>query len=139
MVCKFYDGGVVKVGTSAASRFTVKVSADEESWFPTRLRAELIKRGLASASDLSVDEAGEAAMAAKSAAAAKEAAKRAAWKRPKADEVADPRRRAAAALESAEHSERIAGHKCALAQTNLELAARGLAITSVLRRLRKTR
>lgn len=70
MVCKFYDGGVVKVGTSAASRFTVKVSADEESWFPTRLRAELIKRGLASASDLSVDEAGEAAMAAKSAAAA---------------------------------------------------------------------
>ena len=79
MVCKFYDGGVVKVGTSAASRFTVKVSADEESWFPTRLRAELIKRGLAPASDLSVNEAGEAAMAAKSAAAAKEAAKRAAW------------------------------------------------------------
>ena len=53
VVCKFYDGGMVKVGTSAASRFTVK-----ESWFPTRLRAELIKRGLASASDLSVDEAG---------------------------------------------------------------------------------
>tara|TARA_B110000046_G_scaffold93490_1_gene101431 strand:- start:97 stop:711 length:615 start_codon:yes stop_codon:yes gene_type:complete len=122
VACKFYDGGVVKVGTGAASRFTIKVPADEESWFPTRLRAELIKRGLASASELSVDEAGEAAMAAKSAAAEKEAAKRAAWTRAKAEEVADPRRRAAAALESAEHSERIAGHKRALAEKNLELA-----------------
>ena len=82
----------------------------------------LIKRELATAADLSVDEAGEAAMAAKAAAAAKEADKRAAWKRAVADKAADPRRQAAAALEAAEHSERVAGHKCALAEKNLELA-----------------
>ena len=122
VVCKFYDGGVVKVGSSAASRFTIKVPADEESWFSTRLRAELIKRELATAADLSVDEAGEAAMAAKAAAAAKEADKRAAWKRAVADKAADPRRQAAVALEAAEHSERVAGHKRALAEKNLELA-----------------
>ena len=122
MVCKFYDGGVVKVGTSAASRFTVKVPADEESWFSTRLRAELIKRELATASELAVDEVGEAAMAAKAAASAEEASKRAAWKKAVAAEAAEPRRQAAAALESAEHAERIAGHKRALAEKNLELA-----------------
>ena len=47
-VCKFYDGGVVKVGTSTA-RFTIKVPAGEAWWFSTRLRAELIKRELAKA------------------------------------------------------------------------------------------
>ena len=45
--CKFYSGNVVKVGTTAAGRFTMKVSTGEEWWFSTRLRAELIKRGLA--------------------------------------------------------------------------------------------
>ena len=83
---------------------------------------ELVNRELATAAELAVDEAGEAAMAAKAAATEKEAAKRAAWKQAKADEMADPRRRAAAALESAEHSECIAGHKRALAEKNLELA-----------------
>ena len=122
VVCKFYDGGVVKVGTSAASRFTIKVPADEESWSSTRLRAELIKRELATADDLSVDEAGKAAMEAKAAATAKEADKRAAWKQAVADKAADPRQQAAAALEAAEHSERVAGHKRALAEKNLELA-----------------
>ena len=122
MVCKFYDGGIVKVGTTAACRFTIKVAADEEWWFSTRLRVELITRELATADELPVDEAGEAAMAAKAAAAAKEADKRAAWYKAKADEAAEPRRQAAAALESAKHTERIAGHKRALAEKNLELA-----------------
>ena len=54
VVCKFYDGGVVKVGTTAASRFTMKVPDDEISWFPTRLRAELVKRELATAAELPV-------------------------------------------------------------------------------------
>ena len=122
VVCKFYDGGIVKVGTTAACRFTIKVAADEEWWFSTRLRVELITRELATADELPVDEAGEAAMAAKAAAAAKEADKRAAWYKAKADEAAEPRRQAAAALESAKHTERIAGHKRALAEKNLELA-----------------
>ena len=77
--CKFYDGDVVKVGTTAA-RFTIKVPADEASWFSTRLRTELIKRKLAEAAELSVDEAGEAAMAAKAAEVAKAAERRAASK-----------------------------------------------------------
>ena len=59
---------MVKVGTGAASRFTIKVPTDEEWWFSTRLRAELVKRELATAADLPVDEVGEAAMAAKAAA-----------------------------------------------------------------------
>ena len=122
VVCKFYDGGVVKVGTGAASRFTIKVPADEQVWLSTRLRAELIKRELATAAELAVDEVGETAMAAKAAAAAKEAERRAAWKKLVADDAADPRRQAVAALEAAEHSERIAGHKRALAEKNLELA-----------------
>ena len=122
MVCKFYDGGVVKVGTAAVSRFTIKVPPDEMPWFSTRLRMELVNRELASAAELPVDETGEAAMAAKMAATEREAAKRAAWKQAKADGAADPKRRAAAALESAEHSERIAGHKRALAEEKLKLA-----------------
>ena len=122
VVCKFYDGGVVKVGTSAASRFTIKVPKDEESWFPTRLREELVKRELATAGDLLADETGEAAMAAKAAASAEEASRRAAWKKAVADEAAEPRRQAAAALESAEHAKRIASKKRELAEKNLELA-----------------
>ena len=35
--CKFYDDGLVKVGTTAA-RFTIRVPADEGAWFATRLR-----------------------------------------------------------------------------------------------------
>ena len=66
-VCKFYDNDVVMVGT-ASDRFTIKVPADESSWVATRLRAELIKRELATAAELPIDEAGEAAMAARSAA-----------------------------------------------------------------------
>ena len=49
--CKFYQGDVVKIGTKA-SRFTLKVPADEVSWFATRLRAELIRRELASATEM---------------------------------------------------------------------------------------
>ena len=67
--CKFYDRDVVMVGTGA-DRFTIKVPTDELSWVATRLRAELIKRELATAEELPTDEAGEAAMAAKSAAKA---------------------------------------------------------------------
>ena len=122
VVCKFYDGGIVKVGTTAACRFTIKVAPDEECWFSTRLRAELITRELAMADELPVDEDGEAAMAAKAAATAKEAERRLAWKKLVANEAADPRRQAAAALEAAEHSERIAGHKRDLAEKQLELA-----------------
>ena len=58
------------VGT-ASDRFTIKVPADESSWVATRLRAELIKRELATATELPVDEAGEAAMAAKAEAVGK--------------------------------------------------------------------
>ena len=60
--CKFYANDVVKVGTKA-TRFTLKVPADEVSWFATRLRAELIRRELAVAAELPTDRAGEAAMA----------------------------------------------------------------------------
>ena len=44
--CKFYDDGLVKVGTKT-DRFTIRVLADEGAWFATRLRAELIERELA--------------------------------------------------------------------------------------------
>ena len=40
--CSFYDNGGVTVGTRKATRFTIKVPADEGWWFSTRLRAELI-------------------------------------------------------------------------------------------------
>ena len=66
--CKFYDNGVVKVGTTAAVRFTVRTSAGEH--FASLLRAELIKRKLADAEALPVDVAGEAALARNAAAAA---------------------------------------------------------------------
>ena len=83
MVCEFYDGGVIRVGTTAACRFTINMAADEELWFSTRLRGQniLITHELAAADELPVDEAGEVAMAAKAAAAVKEAEKRAAWKK----------------------------------------------------------
>ena len=42
LVCKFYDGGVVKVGTTAADRFTIRLKDDDD--FLTRLNAELEKR-----------------------------------------------------------------------------------------------
>ena len=101
VVCKSYDGDIVKVGTTAAGRFTIKVPSDEESWFPTRLRAELVKRELAIAAELAVDETGEAAMAAKAAAAKEEADKRAAWKQAVAEDRVCPKRKAEAALEAA--------------------------------------
>ena len=42
VVCKFYDGGVVKVGTTAADRFTIRLKDGED--FPTRLKKELEER-----------------------------------------------------------------------------------------------
>ena len=32
--CRFYDGGVVMVGTTAADRFTIRLKDDDD--FPTR-------------------------------------------------------------------------------------------------------
>ena len=119
--CKFYQGDVVKIGTKA-SRFTLKVPADEVSWFATRLRAELIRRELASATELPVDEAGEAALAAKAAAAGKRAAERAASQQTAADRAASPRRKAAAKVEAAAHHEMIAGQKRELAEAELKYA-----------------
>ena len=119
--CKFYNGDVVKIGTKA-SRFTLKVPADELSWFATRLRAELIRRELASATELRVDAAGEAAMAAKAAAAANQAAQRAASKRAAANRAESPRRKAAAKVEAAAHHEMVAGSKRKLAEAELKLA-----------------
>ena len=66
--CKFYDKGIVKVGTTAAARFTIAVQPDEH--FPTRLRHELIERGLSNAADIPADAAEEAAWEARKAAAA---------------------------------------------------------------------
>ena len=119
--CKWYDGGTVMIGTTTA-RFTIKVPADEVSWFSTRLRAELIKRQLATADELAVDEAGEAAMAAKAEAAAKEAAKKAAAKKAMATQAASPRRKTAAALEAAEHAAMRAEQKRSLAESQHRLA-----------------
>ena len=122
--CKFYNGGVVKVGTKA-TRFTLKVPTDEVSWFSTRLRAELIKRELATADELTVDEAGEAAMATKAAGAAAVAATKAALRKAVADEAASPRKKAAARVEAAAHHEQLAAAKrtqaeCDLAQAGLD-------------------
>ena len=39
LTCKFYDSGVVKVGTTAADRFTIRLKDGED--FPTRLKQEL--------------------------------------------------------------------------------------------------
>ena len=40
--CRFYDGGVVMVGTTAADRFTIRLKDDDD--FPTRLKEELEER-----------------------------------------------------------------------------------------------
>ena len=110
--CKFYDGDVVKVGTTA-DRFTIKVPAEESSWVATRLRAELIARELATAEELPMGEVGEAAMAAKATAKARGAASKAATKMVKEAAAADAR--AAAALAAAEQDVKRAEHKRELA------------------------
>ena len=78
-VCKFYDNDRVMVGTTAR-RFTMNLPADETTWVATRLRAELIARELATAEELPIDEAGEAAMASKAAAKVRARATKAALK-----------------------------------------------------------
>ena len=118
--CKFYDGDVVKVGTTAA-RFTIKVPADEASWFSTRLRTELIKRKLAEAAELPVDEAGEAAMAAKAAEVAKAAERRAASKEAAAA-ASSPRKKAAAALEQAMSHAQLAEKQYEVAEVQAKVA-----------------
>ena len=42
LVCKFYDSGVVMIGTTAADRFTVRLKDGDD--FATRLNEELKKR-----------------------------------------------------------------------------------------------
>ena len=42
LVCRFYDGVVVMVGTTAADRFTIRLKDGED--FPTRLKKELEER-----------------------------------------------------------------------------------------------
>ena len=118
-VCKFYDGGLVKVGTTA-DRFTIRVPADESSWVATRARAELIERELSTADDLPMDEAGEAAMAACSAAKLHETTATAASKL--AREAESKRARLEAALDAAKHDEQTAGLKRERAEFKLQLA-----------------
>ena len=115
--CKFYDNGVVWVGTTA-NRFTMNVPADESSWVATRLRAELIRRELATADELAIDEDGEAAMAAKSAAKASATME----KNAKAKAAASPRKKAAAVLEAAQRQERMAEGKRRLAEHDVYIA-----------------
>ena len=119
VVCKFYDGCVVKVGTTAAARFTIKVPADEATWFSTRLRAELIKRELATATELPVDEA---AMAAKAEAVGKADTDRAAQLDAYLKAEASPRKQAAIALEQAASHAQLAESKRKLAEKRLEVA-----------------
>ena len=120
VVCKFYDGCVVKVGTTAAARFTIKVPADEATWFSTRLRAELIKRELATAAELPIDEAGEAAMAAKAAAKAREADSKQASKT--IADVAAAKVKAASTVDAARYHEKVAEHKRRRAEMQLKVA-----------------
>ena len=117
--CKFYDNDVVVVGTTTG-RFSIKLPASEDTWFATRLRAELIKRELATADELVVDEAGEAAMTAFNAAKERAAASIAASKVVREAEI--KRDRVAAALNAAQHNEANAGLKRQLAQGRLTLA-----------------
>ena len=42
LVCRFYDGGVVMVGTTAADRFTIRLKDGDD--FPTRLQNALRER-----------------------------------------------------------------------------------------------
>ena len=118
--CKFYDNGGVTVGTRAADRFTIKVPTNEVSWFATRLRTELIERELATAEELPIDEAGEAAMAAKAAAKVRAAATKSAQQPVKNAEAA--KAKAAAALDAAKYDEMVAGHKRRVAETKLKIA-----------------
>ena len=104
--CKFYDNGRVNVGTRAADRFTINLPADEEPWFSTKLRAELIERELATAEELPVDEAGEAAMAAKAAAKEHKTVQSAAAKKVAASTAA--KEKAAAAVEAGKYDESMA-------------------------------
>ena len=119
----------VMVGT-AADRFTIKVPADESWWVATRLRAELIKRELATAADLPMDEAGEAAMAAKAAAKARASATKAAAKTVKVAEAA--KTTAAVALNAARYHEAVAGPKRRQAEVNLELACTSVKLAKAL-------
>ena len=118
--CSFYDNDRVMVGTTARSRFTMNVPADETSWFATRLRAELIERELATAEELPVDDVGEAAMAAKAAAAESKAASKAALKMVKDAAVA--KAEAEAALAGAEYDVAKAELKRGRAELKLEAA-----------------
>ena len=117
--CKFYDSGVVMVGTTA-DRFSIKLPSDEGAWFATRLRAELIERELATAEELPIDEAGEAAMAAKKAAKTRARATKAALKTTINAEAVQAR--AAAALARAELDVETAPLKRDIAEKKFELA-----------------
>ena len=117
--CKFYDNAVVMLGTTT-DRFSLHMPADQSSWFSTRLRAELIRRELATADELVVDEAGEAAMAACNAAKARKTASKAASK--VAREANIKKERLAAALDAAKQNEANAGLKRQLAQGRLNIA-----------------
>ena len=86
----------------------------------TRLRAELIRRELATADELVVDEAGEAAMAACNAAKTRATASKAASK--VAREANIKKERLAAALDAAKQNEANAGLKRQLAQGRLKIA-----------------
>ena len=117
--CKFYDNGVVMVGTTA-DRFSIKLLADEGAWFATKLRAELVARELATAEELPIDEAGEAAMATKEAAKARARAMKAALNITiKAEAV---HARAAAALARAELDVEFAPLKRDLAEKEFKIA-----------------
>ena len=118
-VCKFYDNDVVMVGT-ASDRFTIKVPANDLSWIATRLRAELIKRELATAAELPIDEAGEAAMAAKAAAKAREAYSKQASKT--IADVAAAKVKEALTLDAARYHEKVAEHKRRRAEMQLKVA-----------------
>jgi hypothetical protein len=117
--CKFYDNAVVMVGTTSG-RFSLHVPAEQMSWFSTRLRAELIKRELATADNLVVDEAGEAAMAKFNAAKVRAAASKAASIVAREAEI--KRERVAAALDTAKQNEANAGLKRQLAEGRLKVA-----------------
>ena len=117
--CKFYDDGLVKVGTKA-DRFTIRVPVGEGAWFAARLRAKLIEKELATAEELPMDEAGEAAMAACNAAKLHAAALTAASKI--AREADSKRGRLEAALDAAMHHEETAGLKRERAELKLQLA-----------------
>ena len=127
-VCKFYDNDRVMVGTTAR-RFTMNLPADETTWVATRLRAELIARELATAEELPIDEAGEAAMASKAAAKVRARATKAALKITiKAEAV---QARAAAALARAELDVETAPLKRDIAELKLDIAQKKAKVAKV--------